>query len=161
MKRMVSRRVFLQMSGLAAAVVGVHGAFAEGGVGERPLSEVGYQQVTVKSAAHVAQLENTQGVLMGISNDSLLKPLRMMAGLEAPGEDLGGWYAYRENYDYRTDTVGFAASATYGQWVSAMARNYGMTGDVASRDKVLALNRMYAETLGVRYFEVNRFPAYC
>jgi len=161
MKRMVSRRVFLQMSGAAATAMGVRGAFGEAGVGERPLSEVGYQQVTVTSAAHVAQLENTQGILMGISNDSLLKPLRMMAGLAAPGEDLGGWYSYREDYNYRTDTVGFAASATYGQWVSALARNYGMTGDVASRDKVLALNRMYAQTIGVRYYEVNRFPAYC
>jgi hypothetical protein len=149
------------MSGSAAAALGVRGStFAEGGVGERPLSEVGYQQVTVKSAPHLAQLENTRGVLMGISNDSLLKPLRMMAGLAAPGEDLGGWYSYREDYNYRTDTVGFAASCTYGQWVSALARNYGMTGDVASRDKVLELNRLYAETIGVRYYEVNRFPAY-
>jgi hypothetical protein len=161
MKRGISRRVFLQMSGSAAAVVGVRGAFAEGAVGERPLDEVGYQQVTVKSAPHLSQLENTQGVLMGISNDSLLRPLRMMAGLAGPGEDLGGWYSYRENYDYRTDTVGFAASATYGQWVSALARNYAVTGDAASRDKVLALNRMYAQTIGVRYYEVNRFPAYC
>ena len=36
-----------------------------------------------------------------------------------------------------------------------------MTGDAASRDKVLELNRMYAATIGKRYYEVNRFPAYC
>ena len=161
MKRGVSRREFLQLSGAAAAAAGVRRAFAEDGIGDRPLSEVGYEQVTVTSAPHRAQLENTQGVLMGISNDSLLKPLRMMAGLAAPGEDLGGWYSYRENYNYRTDVVGFAASCNYGQWVSALARNYGMTGDAASRDKVLALNREYAKTIGVRYFDVNRFPAYC
>ena len=158
----VSRRLFLQMSGSAATAFGLRGrAFAVDGAGERPLAEVGYHQVTVKSASHLAQLENTHGVLMGISNDSLLKPLRAMAGLAAPGEDLGGWYSYREDYNYRTDTVGFAASCNYGQWVSALARNYGMTGDVASRDKVLELNRLYAATINRRYYEVNRFPAYC
>lgn len=150
------------MSGSAAAALGMRGrTFAGEGVGERPLMEVGYQQVTVKSAPHLAQLENTQGVLMGISNDSLLKPLRAMAGLAAPGEDIGGWYSYREDYNYRTDAVGFAPGCNYGQWVSALARNYGMTGDAASRDKVLELNKLYAATIGVRYYEVNRFPAYC
>ena len=101
--------------------------------------EVGYQQVTLKSAPHLAQVENTQGILMGISNDDLLKPLREMAGLPAPGEDLGGWYSYRKDYNFRTDKVGFAPGCNYGQWVSALARNYGTTGDAASRDKVLAV----------------------
>lgn len=160
--RGVSRRTFLQLSGTAAVSMGFRGsALAEAGAGERPLGEVGYQQVTVNSAPHLAQLQNTQSVLMSISNDSLLKPLRMMAGLPAPGEDLGGWYGYRADYDVRTDTDGFAASCNYGQWVSALARNYGMTGDVASRDKVLELNRLFAATIGVRYYDVNRFPAYC
>ena len=97
----------------------------------------------------------------GYHNDSLLKPLREMAGVAAPGDDIGGWYSYRKDFDFRTDTVGFAPSCNYGQWVSALARNYGMTGDTASRDKVLQLNRSFAETIGVRYFDVNRFPAYC
>jgi DUF1680 family protein len=147
---------------MAAAALGLSvDAFADDGLNERPLSEVGYQQVRVKSAPHLAQLENTHGILMDISNDSLLKPLRMMAGLDAPGEDLGGWYGYRADYNFHTDSAGFAASCNYGQWVSALARKYGMTGDVAARDKVLALNRMFAETIGVKYYEVNRFPAYC
>ena len=147
---------------MAAAALGLSAdAFAVDGGESRPLSEVGYQQVTVKSAVHLAQLENTNGILMGISNDSLLMPLRKMAGLPAPGEDIGGWYGYRADYNFHTDTDGFAASCNYGQWVSALARKYGMTGDVAARDKVLALNRMFAETIGVRYYDVNRFPAYC
>src|ERR1700733_6594081 len=157
----MSRRRFLQMSGSVAAA-GLGGrAFAGESVGERPLMEVGYRQVTLKSAPHLAQVENTQGILMGISNDSLLKPLREMAGRPAPGEDLGGWYSYRKDYNYRTDWVGFAPGCNYGQWVSALARNYGMTGNTASRDKALQLNRSFAETIGVRYYDVNRFPAYC
>ncbi len=162
MNHRFSRRLFLQVSGLAAAGSGLkRSVFAQDAVGQRPLMEVGYQQVTLKSAPHLAQLVNTQGILMGISNDSLLKPLREMAGVAAPGDDIGGWYSYRKDFDFRTDTVGFAPSCNYGQWVSALARNYGMTGDTASRDKVLQLNRSFAETIGVRYFDVNRFPAYC
>ena len=161
MNRMMSRRFFLQMSGSAATALGLRGrAFAAEGAGERPLMEVGYGQVTVTSAPHVAQLENTHGVLMGISNDDLLKPLREMVGMTAPGEDIGGWYSYRPNFKLG-DAAGFAPSGTYGQWVSALARNYGVTGDAASRDKVLQLNRMFAETIKPRYYEVNRFPAYC
>jgi hypothetical protein len=147
---------------MAAAALGLSvDAFAAGDAEARPLSEVGYQQVTIKSARHLAQLENTNDVLMGISNDSLLMPLRKMAGLPAPGEDIGGWYGYRPDYNFHTDTAGFAASCNYGQWVSALARKYGMTGNVAARDKVLELNRMFAETISVRYYDVNRFPAYC
>lgn len=161
MKRSLSRRLFLQMSGSTATAFGLGRRVFAADTAAPPLSEVGYGQVTVKSAPHLAQLANTHGVLMGISNDSLLKPLRMMAGLPAPGEDLGGWYSYRENYNPSTDTVGFAASCNFGQWVSALARNYGMTGDAASREKVMELNRQFAKTIGVRYYDVNRFPAYC
>ena len=162
----VSRRFFLRTTGLTAAALGLRGsAFAGQGLGqsggERPLGEVGYSQVTVKSAPHVAQLENTQSILMSLSNDSMLKPLRLMAGMDAPGEDLGGWYSYREDFDYQRDWVGFAPGCTYGQWVSALARNYGMTGDGGARNKVLQLNRLYAQTINRRYYEVNRFPAYC
>jgi len=162
MNRSVSRRRFLQASGMAAAAAGLHGsALALNVASERPLDEVRYSQVTLKSEQHLAQLENTQDILMGISNDSLMKPLRMMAGLDAPGEDLGGWYGYRADYNFHTDSAGFAASCNYGQWLSALARKYGTTGDAAARDKVLALNRMFAETIGVKYYDVNRFPAYC
>jgi uncharacterized protein len=35
---------------------------------------------------------------MGLSDDSLLKPLRQMSGQPAPGEDLGGWYHYNPDY---------------------------------------------------------------
>ena len=82
------------------------------------------------SEAHESQLMNTHSVLMALSEDSLLKPFRQMAGMAAPGEDLGGWYSYDPNYDYRTafDT-GFAPGCTFGQWVSALARTYAITGE--------------------------------
>ncbi len=98
---------------------------------------------------------------MELSEDSLLKPLRQMAGQAAPGEDLGGWYHYDPDYDPNTVTTGFAPGCTFGQWVSALARNYAITGSAATRAKVLKLNRLYARTISGDFYENNRFPAYC
>ena len=161
MRTNLSRRLFLQLSGSAATSLTLARRSFATDTPVRPLSEVGYNQVTVTSPRHRAQLESTHSLLMSLSDDSLLKPLRAMAGLPAPGEDLGGWYAYRPEYNYRTDITGFAASCNYGQWVSALARYYGTTGDVVTRDKVLRLNKLYAATITDRYYEVNRFRAYC
>lgn len=98
---------------------------------------------------------------MELSEDNLLKPFRQMAGQPAPGADLGGWYHYDPNYDPDTVTTGFAPGATFGQWVSALARDYAITGDAATREKVLRLNSLYAQTISPDFYEKNRFPAYC
>ncbi len=161
MQRTLSRRTFLKAGALLTAAEGLRGR----GFGQRlqavALDEVDYAQVTVKSAPHVAQLQNTHSILMGFDNRSLLKPFRAMAGQDAPGETLGGWYEYKADYDYKTDQDGLAPSATFGQWVSALARNGSSTGDQATREKVLTLNRLYAKTIAPVYYERNRFPAYC
>jgi DUF1680 family protein len=98
---------------------------------------------------------------MGLSDDSLLKPFRQMTGQPAPGDDLGGWYHYDPNYDWHTFDVGFAPAAIFGQWVSALARTYAITGDQQTLDKVLRLNRLYAQTISGDFYENRRFPAYC
>ena len=126
-----------------------------------PLKEFGYADVTLNSDLHEKQLHETQAVLMELSEDSLLKPLRQMVGQPAPGADLGGWYHYDPDYDPNTVTVGFAPGCTFGQWVSALARMHAITGSSAIRDKVLRLNRLYAQTISGDFYENNRFPAYC
>jgi DUF1680 family protein len=126
-----------------------------------PLRQFDYGDVQLASDLHEQQLKETHHVLMGLSDDSLLKPLRQMSGLPAPGEDLGGWYHYDPDYVWGKDTPGFAPSCAFGQWVSALARYYAITGDPASRDKVLRLNRLYARTISGDYYEKNRFPTYC
>jgi len=125
------------------------------------LDEFSYGEVEIHSALHETQLRQTHALLMDLSEDALLKPFRMMVGQPAPGEDLGGWYRYDPNYDWHTFDAGFAPSATFGQWVSAMARVYAITGSQAARDKVLRLNRLYAQTIDGKFYENNRFPAYC
>jgi DUF1680 family protein len=84
-----------------------------------------------------------------------------MVGQDAPGEDLGGWYQYRADYDYKRDDAGLAPSATFGQWVSALSRMYAISGDPELRGRVVQLNKLYAETIATEYYTKNRFPAYC
>ena len=126
-----------------------------------PLAEFGYRDVTLDSQIHEAQLKNTHDVLMSLSEDSLLRPFRQMAEQSAPGEDLGGWYNYDPNYDWHKDDAGFAPGATFGQWISALARYYVITGSEETSTKVKRLNRLYAQTISEKFYDKNRFPAYC
>ena len=126
-----------------------------------PLAQFGYGDVSLSSELHEKQLRETQTVLMNLSEDSLLQPFREMAGQPAPGARLGGWYVYDPNYDYHTFDAGFAPGATFGQWVSALARGYAITNSPEVREKVLRLNRLYAKTISGDFYEKNRFPAYC
>ncbi|WP_348268055.1 glycoside hydrolase family 127 protein [Edaphobacter paludis] len=159
----ISRRRFFQTGSLAVAAIAARsrsGWAAELPLGT-PLAEFGYGDVSMASEAHESQLMNTHSVLMALSEDSLLKPFRQMSGMPAPGEDLGGWYTYDPNYDYRTGfDKGFAPGCTFGQWISALTRVYAITGEEATRQKVLRLNRLYAETITPNLFDKNRFPAY-
>lgn len=163
--RKISRRKFVRSAslltaGLAAPASWFPSLLAASDAGQ-PLSEFSYSDVTLASELHEKQLHETHSVLMGLSEDSLLKPFRQMGGQPAPGDELGGWYNYDPNYDWHTFDAGFAPAATFGQWVSALARAYAITGDRKIRDKVLRLNRLYAETISGDFYEKNRFPAYC
>jgi hypothetical protein len=167
----ISRRRFLKSAALAYAASAIPGlrksALAVNGSNpsnprqSANLEEFGYGDVTLNSALHERQLQETHAVLMDLSDDALLKPFRQMIGQPAPGEDLGGWYRYEPNYDWHTFDAGFAPSATFGQWVSALARTYAITGSQAAREKVLRLNRLYAQVIDGQFYESNRFPAYC
>jgi DUF1680 family protein len=160
----VSRRQFLQSVSMAAAGLALPGGRFPGksasGLPLPPLAQFDYGDITLSSDPHEKQLDETHAVLMGLSDDSLLKPLREMSGQPAPGEDLGGWYRYNPDYKYG-DRDGFAPSCTFGQWVSALARMYAIKRDRPTREKVLRLNCLYAKTISGDYYEKNRFPTYC
>ena len=162
----LSRRKFAQISAAAAGAFSLPTlwltkAAVGSGVSDALLSEFPYSDVTIRSSLHEAQLQNTQDVLMNLSEDSLLKPFRQMAGQPAPGDNLGGWYNYDPDFDWHKDDAGFAPGATFGQWISALARYYAISGSRETREKVLRLNRLYAQTISEDFYEKNRFPAYC
>jgi len=163
----ISRREFLQSAALASAaslitphsfglIPGLRGLDAA----SAPLSEFDYGDVSLDSTLHEGQLRQTSALLMELSDDALLKPFRQMAGQKAPGDDLGGWYAYdAHNENYLFDR-GFAPGATLGQWVSALARSYAIDKVPKTRDKVIRLNRLYAKTISGDFYEGTRFPSY-
>ena len=165
-RKQISRRNFVASSSLLAAGFAaprflIPQPFPAAGV--RPfLQEFNYGDVTLASELHNRQLEENISVLMGLSDDSLLKPLRAMSGQPAPGEELGGWYLYDPNFDGSAPGwAGFAPACTFGQWVSALSRAYAINRDEKIREKVLRLNQLYAQTISGDFYENNRFPAYC
>src|SRR5271167_4762437 len=102
----ISRREFLQRAALLSAAIAIPDCSLLAGplrLGELLLSlqQFGYGEVDLNSVLHERQLQDTHNILMDLSEDSLLKPFRQMAGLPAPGVDLGGWYVYKADYDYR------------------------------------------------------------
>jgi DUF1680 family protein len=171
----ISRRSFLGTASVAAATAASHsksalGAIARGLSGKRddapaslakPLGTFTYANVDITSAPHEEQLHHTLEVLMSLSDDSLLKPLRKMSRQPAPGAELGGWYLYDPNYDTKRIDAGFAPACTFGQWVSAFARYYAITKSPQLRERILKLNQLYAKTITGDFYENNRFPAYC
>jgi DUF1680 family protein len=81
--------------------------------------------------------------------------------MPAPGEDLGGWYDEYAKYDYMHGVDhGFAPAASFGQWISALARGYAATGTEEKRAKVERLLAGYAKTIGPGFYQHFRFPAY-
>ena len=146
--RTITRRKLLRRTTALAGFCAGHGFALTAPV----LSEFGYGDVQLASGPLQSQFEENHKLLLNLSEDSLLKPFRQREGLPAPGKDLGGWY----------DTYAFSPGASYGQWLSALARFYAATRDEATRSKVNRMVRGYAATVdpeGKFYIE-NRFPAY-
>jgi DUF1680 family protein len=170
MRKALSRRHFLKAASVATAafsaphfwiprVLSIPRAFADTPTAP-PLEQFGYADVTLDSDLHEAQLRNTHAVLMSLSEDALLKPFRQMSGQSGPGDDLGGWYMYDPG-ELRKDGWGFAPTSTFGQWISALSRYYAITGYQPTREKILRLNRAYAQTISGDFYAKNRFPSYC
>jgi len=89
----ISRRAFLRsasftLAGAASSELWSP-SLSAASRGPEILGEFAYNDVTLHSEPHEKQLQENHAVLMGISDDSLLKPLRRMAGQPAPGAELG------------------------------------------------------------------------
>jgi DUF1680 family protein len=150
----LGRRGFLALGVLAAVGWRDRGAAAERAAHAPvdPLSELEYGQVQLSAGPLERQARENHRLVLGLDEDSLLRPFRLRAAQRAPGHELGGWY----------DTYAFAPGATFGQWMSALSRYYAITGDAATRAKVQRLVRAYAATIDARgsFYHHNRFPSY-
>lgn len=159
---MISRRLFLQTASATLAASYAHPLLSSQMLsGEHSfLEEFGYGDVTLAAGRAQTQFEQTRAVLLGMNEDSLLKPWRMRAGLPAPGPDMGGWYDELPLNKTPSGGHGFAPGHAFGQWLSALARGYAVDGDAASRGKLVRLLAMYRPAISGKFYTNFRFPAY-
>jgi len=157
---MLSRRSFLQSAGLAAAALRLRPELFAETEGRVLLSEFGYGDVDLAPGLAQTQFEQTQSVLLGLNDDSLLKPWRLRAGLPAPGPDLGGWYDEVPLQKTPSGGHGFAPAHSFGQWISALCRGYAVNGDARTRAKVQTLLDLYSPAISGKFYVNFRFPGY-
>src|SRR5690349_2281006 len=117
------------------------------------LQQFEYSQVQLGASVLLDQFRQQNRLYMALDDDKLLKPFRLRAGQDAPGEDMGGWYD--ESKDFLIDTSdwskanwhGFIPGHSFGQYVSGLARSYAVTGDAKIKHKVTHLVKKYAATI--------------
>jgi DUF1680 family protein len=169
MSRLVSRRTFLKTASATAAATyaaSVLPARASSGRGlvaiDTPLTTFGYSDVELFDGPMKRQFDQNHARFLNLDDDRLLKVFRQVAGLPAPGEDMGGWYDLTGFSLERMDFHGFIAGHSFGQYMSALARAYAVTGSEPTRAKVSRLVKGYAETLDpkAKFFADYRLPAY-
>ena len=108
------------------------------------------------------QFDENHERFLHLDDDRLLKVFRQVAGMPAPGEDMGGWYDLTGFNLDTNDFHGFIAGHSLGQYVSGLARAYAVTGSEPTRAKVSRLVKGYADTLDDKaiFFKGYRLPAY-
>ena len=165
-----SRRTFLKSvsaAGVAACASHVSPSWATE-LTRRPvavtpaLAMFSYSDVELLDGPMKRQFEENHARFLNLDDDRLLKVFRQVAGMPAPGEDMGGWYDLTGFSLDRNDFHGFIPGHSFGQYVSGLARSYAVTGSAATRDKIHRLVKGYAETLDTKasFFVDYRLPAY-
>src|SRR5580698_3896562 len=165
----VSRRTFLKTATAttaatyAARAIPAWAALSKGAVAiNTPLTTFAYSDVELLDGPMKRQFEENHARFLNLDDDRLLKVFRQVAGLPAPGEDMGGWYDLTGFNLERNDFHGFVAGHSFGQYLSGLARAYAVTGSEQTRAKVNRLVKGYAETLDpkAKFFVDYRLPAY-
>ena len=169
MSNSLSRRTFLQTATATTAFAYVGSALPSLAAVDRgtvaintPLNTFAYSEVELFDGPMKRQFEENHARFLNLDDDRLLKVFRQVAGLPAPGEDMGGWYDLTGFSLEHSDFHGFIAGHSFGQYLSALARAYAVTGSEPTRAKVNRLVKGYAETLDpkAKFFVNYRLPAY-
>lgn len=165
----LSRRRFLQASGTAAGAVfaarslpgwsldnTVSGAIVPS------LSVLGYSQVQLLDGPLREQFLHNHDLLLHMDEDALLKPFREREGMAAPGPDMGGWYDNGTDFNAGNNFHAFIPGHSLGQYLSAMARAYAVTGSKPTQEKIHRLVRAFGETVEPRgkFYVDYHLPAY-
>ena len=153
MARRVSRRTFLQAAATTTAATyaarvlpaGANAISAKQSRGRRfgrlkpgsiavdtPLTTFAYSDVTLLDGPMKRQFEENHARFLNLDDDRLLKVFRQVAGLPAPGEDMGGWYDLTGFSLERNDFHGFIAGHTLRTicfWTGAGVRRHRIRTD--------------------------------
>ena len=165
----INRRTFLKAASAGAAGLVTSNALpalAETGNGATavtfPLDTFPYGAVQLHDGPMKRQFEENHSRFLHLDEDRLLKVYRHVAGLPAPGDDMGGWYDLTGFSLEQGDFHGFIAGHSFGQYVSGLARAYAVTGSEETRAKINRLVKGYGETLDPKatFFAGYRLPAY-
>ncbi len=112
-----------------------------------------YNAVILGPGTAEEQRTETLAVLLALTPDELLKPFRERSGKPAPGRSIGGWY----------DAHAYCPGHTFGQWLSAFARSYAISGEPELKQHVHTLVSGLGNSFdatGSFFGGDNRFPAY-
>jgi len=165
----VDRRTFLKATSATAATTYAASILPAWAASDKslvavstPLTTFAYADVQLADGPMKRQFEENHARFQNLDEDRMLKVFRQVAGLAAPGEDMGGWYDLTGFSLEGNDFHGFIAGHSFGQYVSALARAYAVTGSEATRTKVNRLVKGYGETLDskAKFFIDYRLPAY-
>src|SRR3954471_6866501 len=165
----MDRRTFLKTTSATAAGTYAVRAFPALANAEKslvavatPLTTFAYSDVQFQDGPMKRQFDENHARFLNLDDDRMLKVFRQVAGLAAPGEDMGGWYDLTGFSLEKNDFHGFIAGHSFGQYVSGLARAYAVTGDEATRLKINKLVKGYGETLDAKakFFVDYRLPAY-
>ncbi len=158
-----SRRTFLKSSAAVAATAiarpRVSAALTPEPAITPQLSQFGYGDVTLLEGPLRQQFNANHAFYRDLDDDRLLKPYRLRAGLPAPGDDMGGWYDWSDDFTLQ-NMHGFCPGHTFGQYLSGLARDYAATGDRATQQKVHRMVTGLGAAISEHFFADNRFPAY-
>ena len=165
MNQRLSRRSFLRSSAGAAGCCAVPGGIlAETLAGAHPgatkLDQFSYGDVQLFDGPMQEQFRANHAFFLALSEDSLLKPFRQRAGLPAPGEDMGGWYSFSDEFDPPNNMTGYIPGHSFGQYLSALSRAYAVTGDKATQAKVHRLVEGFAQAITPKFYVGYPLPAY-
>jgi DUF1680 family protein len=169
--RAIPRRDFLQSASIIclanllpslSALAGKQKANLQMPLKVRRLAEFDYRDIEFSNCRLEEQFQSTINTILAMSNDEMLKPYRVRAGLSSFGRGFGGWYDEDPSYDPKCggNSDGFAPGHCFGQWLSALARAYAINRSPVIHQKIGQLLDGYEKSISSAFFEHYRFPAY-
>jgi len=119
-----------------------------------------YGQIELLEGTMRQQFDTNHEFFLRMDEDKLLKPFRQLAGMSAPGDDMGGWYDVDPAFDGRGSFHGFIPGHSFGQYMSGLSRAYAVTGSKPTQQKVQRLVAAFSPTITSKFYDGYHLPAY-